>query len=137
MSVGLFNVMTVSGSALEAQSVRLNAISSNLANANVIAGSEQAAYRARQPVFASVMDSLSGEISGVRVAGMAESRLPARQEYQPSHPLADDNGYIYRSNVNSVDEMANMISASRSYQSSVEAMNTAKQLMLRTLTIGR
>jgi flagellar basal-body rod protein FlgC len=137
MIVGLFNVMSVSGSALEAQSVRLNAISSNLANANVIAGSAEAAYRARQPVFASVMDSLNDEVAGVRVEGMVQSRLPARQEYNPSHPLADENGYIYRSKVSSVDEMANMISASRSYQSSVEAMNTAKQLMLRTLTIGR
>lgn len=135
--MSLFNVMSVSGTALDAQSVRLNAISSNLANANVVAGSPDAVYRARQPVFASVMDSFDGSASGVRVEGIVESTLPARQEFKPSHPLADADGYIYRSNVNSVDEMANMISASRSYQSSIEAMNTAKQLILRTLTLGR
>ncbi len=135
--MSLFNVMTVSGSALDAQSVRLNAISSNLANANVIAGSPDAVYRARQPVFASVMDGFDDVAAGVRVEGIYESTLPARQEFNPSHPMADEEGYIYRSNVNSVDEMANMISASRSYQSSIEAMNTSKQLILRTLTLGR
>lgn len=135
--MSLFNVMSVSGSALDAQSVRLNAISSNLANANVVAGSADAVYRARQPIFSSVMDSFDGSVAGVRVEGIYESTLPARQEFNPSHPMADAEGYIYRSNVNSVDEMANMISASRSYQSSIEAMNTAKQLILRTLTLGR
>lgn len=137
--MSLFNVMAVSGSALEAQSVRLNTISSNLANANVVSGSAEGAYRARYPVFQNVLADASGEsgAAAVRVTGVYESTLPAIQEYSPSHPLADADGYIYRSNINPVDEMANMISASRSYQSSIEAMNTAKQLILRTLTLGR
>jgi len=133
----LFNVMAVSGSALEAQSVRLNTISSNLANANVIAGSAAATYRARHPMFAAVMRDFDSEVASVGVTGIYQSTLPAIQEYAPSHPLADEGGYIYRSNINPVDEMANMIEASRAYQSSIEVMNTTKQLILRTLTLGR
>ncbi|PHQ58094.1 MAG: flagellar basal body rod protein FlgC [Porticoccus sp.] len=137
--MSLFNVFDISGTALSAQSVRLNAISSNMANADVVSGSAETAYRARYPVFTSAYDAVSGssDAVGVRVSGMVESRLAARQEYMPSHPMADENGFIYMSNVNIVEEMANMISASRSYQSSVEAMNTTKQLILRTLSLGR
>jgi flagellar basal-body rod protein FlgC len=137
--VSLFNVFDISGSALSAQSVRLNAISSNLANAEVVSSSEASAYRARYPVFSSAlkfaMDDHEGV--GVRVDGMVESSMVPRKEFSPTHPMADEDGYIYMSNVNSVEEMANMISASRSYQSSVEAMNTTKQLIMRTLNLGR
>ena len=136
--MSLFNVFDISGTALSAQSVRLNAISSNLANAEVVSSSAETAYRARYPVFSSALDSAMGKGAvGVQVDGMVESGLAPRKEFAPTHPMADQDGYIYMSNVNSVEEMANMISASRSYQSSVEAMNTTKQLIMRTLNLGR
>ncbi|HCD56921.1 MULTISPECIES: flagellar basal body rod protein FlgC [Haliea] len=139
--MSLFNIMAVSASALEAQSVRLNTISSNLANSQVVSSTPEGAYQARYPVFQTMLqDSFGGsdgEAAGVRVAEIYQSQLPPRQEFSPSHPLANEEGYIYRSNINPVDEMANMISASRSYQSSIEAMNTAKQLIQRTITLGR
>jgi flagellar basal-body rod protein FlgC len=140
--MSLFNAINVAATALEAQSVRLNTISSNLANANAVSSSEQATYRARYPVFESVYrDAAAGmmdgsETAGVRVSGILTSDLPARREYAPSHPQADDQGFIWRPQINSVEEMTNMMEASRSYQDSIEAMNTAKQLILRTLTLG-
>ena len=136
--MSLFNVFDISGSALSAQSVRLNTIASNLANAGVVGSSPDTAYRARYPVFSSALNSALGtqQAAGVRVDSIVESSVPPRQEYSPGHAMADEEGYIYLSNVNSVDEMANMISASRSYQSSVEAMNTTKQLIMRTLSLG-
>ncbi|MFT4614826.1 MAG: flagellar basal-body rod protein FlgC [Bacteroidia bacterium] len=136
--MSLFSVFDVSGTALSAQSVRLNTIASNMANAGVISGSAETAYRARYPVFSSALDSALGDQNavGVRVDGVVESPMEPRKEYLPSHPMADAEGYIYMSNVNSVEEMANMISASRSYQSSVEAMETTKQLIMRTLSLG-
>jgi|TARA_R110000772_G_scaffold48088_2_gene109700 flagellar basal-body rod protein FlgC len=140
MSMSLFNIMAVSASALEAQSVRLNTISSNLANSQVVSSTPEGAYQARYPVFETLLQDGLGDAegaAGVRVAEIVESQLPPRQEFSPSHPLANEEGYIYRSNINPVDEMANMISASRSYQSSIEAMNTAKQLIQRTITLGR
>ncbi|MEQ9462024.1 MAG: flagellar basal body rod protein FlgC [Haliea sp.] len=139
--MSLFNIMAVSASALEAQSVRLNTISSNLANSQVVSSTPEGAYQARYPVFETMLqDSFAdadGAAAGVRVTEIFQSTLPPRQEFAPSHPLANEEGYIYRSNINPVDEMANMISASRSYQSSIEAMNTAKQLIQRTITLGR
>ncbi|MEZ5529418.1 MAG: flagellar basal body rod protein FlgC [Porticoccaceae bacterium] len=136
--MGLFNVFDVSGSALTAQSVRLNTISSNLANAEVVSSSEEAVYRAKYPYFSTVFDEFGeGKSEGVKVERVVTSQVPPRKEYQPSHPMADEQGYIYMPNVNLVEEMANMISASRSYQSNVEAMNTAKQLIVRTLSLGR
>lgn len=137
--MSLFNVFDISGSAMSAQSVRLNSISSNLANAEVVSSSEETAYRARYPVFSAAYEMAMEEREpvGVRVDGMYESSLVPRKEFAPTHPMADQDGYIYMSNVNSVEEMANMISASRSYQSSVEAMNTTKQLIMRTINLGR
>ncbi|MCR9104347.1 MAG: flagellar basal body rod protein FlgC [Gammaproteobacteria bacterium] len=137
--MSLFNVFEISGTALSAQGVRLNAIASNLANAGVVSSTPEAAYRARQPVFATIYDSARGsqQPGGVKIEGVYESKVEPRKEFSPAHPMADDDGYIYLSNVNSVEEMANMISASRSYQSSVEAMNTTKQLIIRTLSLGR
>ena len=140
--MSLFNAINVAATALEAQSVRLNTISSNLANATAVSSSEEGTYKAQYPVFEAVFNELSaagdaGASAGVRVSGIVQSELPARREYSPSHPLADDEGFIYRSPVNSVEEIANMMEASRSYQDSIEAMNTAKQLILRTLTLGR
>ena len=136
----LFKLFDVSGSALSAQSVRLNAVASNLANAQVITQTPESTYRAKHPVFASVIErSLNGSntTTAVRVAGILESRAEARAEYMPNHPLSNEDGYVFKPNVNVVEEMANMISASRSYQNNVEVMTTTKQLLLRTLQLGQ
>ena len=135
----LFKLFDVSGSALSAQSVRLNAVASNMANAQVVSGSPEQAYRAKHPVFASVLHGVGPNATAtpVQVVGVMESQAEARAEYAPNHPLADEQGYVYKPNVNVVEEMANMISASRSYQNNVEVMNTTKQLLLRTLQLGQ
>tara|TARA_R110001592_G_scaffold363398_2_gene687989 strand:+ start:56779 stop:57192 length:414 start_codon:yes stop_codon:yes gene_type:complete len=137
--MSIFNVFNVSGSALAAQSVRLSTISSNLANAEVVSGSAEEVYQARYPVFAATLSSAvnAEEARGVRVDRIVQSAEPARREFSPEHPMADEAGFIYYANVNTVEEMANMISASRSYQSNIEAMNTAKHLILQTLNLGR
>ena len=139
MIMGLFNIFDIAGSAMSAQTVRLNTVASNMANAEVVSGTEAGAYHARQPVFAAVMNEM-GKTSAsvpVQVSGVVESDAPVNREYSPQHPQADADGYIYMSNVNMVEEMANMISASRSYQSNVEVANTSKQLLLDTLGIGK
>ncbi len=139
--MSLFNVLDLSGSALSAQSVRLNTVASNLANADVASATEAGVYRARQPVFQTMMAQAAGQgadkVSGVRVTGVTESLAPPRIEYMPGHPLANEEGYVYFPSVNTVEEMTNMMSASRSYQNNVEVMNTVKQLMLRTLQMGQ
>ena len=143
--MGLYNVFNIAGSSMSAQSVRLNTVASNLANADVVSGTESGVYRSRQPVFQAVMDALNGDANNtasnstpsVRVAGIVESNATARKEYQPEHPLANKQGYIYKSNVNSIEEMANMMAASRSYQNNVEVFNTTKQMLLKTLNMGR
>ncbi len=137
--MGLYNVFKIAGSALSAQSVRLNTVSSNLANANSVSGTPEGAYRAREPVFSSVLSSVEGGPAtvGVKVTAIVESQAEPVREYQPGNPLADAKGYVYRSNVNPVEEMANMISASRSYQNNVEVLNTSKELLLKTLILGR
>lgn len=139
--MSMFKVFDIAGSAMSAQSLRLNVTASNLANANSVSSSIDQTYRARQPVFAAMLNE-AGQASaqdavGVQVRGIVESQAPLQQQYQPDHPMADANGYIYMPNVNVVEEMANMISASRSYQTNVEVVNTAKQLMMRTLTMGQ
>jgi flagellar basal-body rod protein FlgC len=136
----MFKVFDVAGSALSAQSLRLNVTASNMANANSVSSSEGDTYRARQPVFAAMLEQASGGQQanvGVQVRGVVESQAPLQQQYNPSHPMANKDGYIFLPNVNVVEEMANMISASRSYQSNVEVINTAKQLMMRTLSMGQ
>jgi flagellar basal-body rod protein FlgC len=143
--MSMFKIFDIAGSAMSAQSVRLNATASNLANANSVAGSAEGAYRSRQPVFQTVMASVGDgggamadpASAGVRVAGIVQTDVPPPRVYQPGHPSADAEGYVYMSNVNVVDEMVNMISASRSYENSVEVMNTSKELLLRTLSIGQ
>ncbi|MBE0509914.1 MAG: flagellar basal body rod protein FlgC [Chromatiales bacterium] len=139
--MSMFKVFDVAGSALSAQSLRLNVTASNMANANSVSSSTEETYRARQPVFASMLqDQFAGKQSssvGVAVKGIIESQAPLQQQYNPSHPMANEEGYIFLPNVNVVEEMANMISASRSYQSNVEVINTAKQLMMRTLSMGQ
>lgn len=133
--MSLFNVFDIAGGALTAQSQRLNTIASNLANADSATGPDGKPYRAKQVVFASV--PLQGEAaSGVRVTGVIEDQSPMKKLHDPKHPLADEQGYITMPNVSVVDEMVNMISASRSYQNNVEVMNTAKTLLLKTLQLG-
>ena len=134
--MSVFNVFQVAGSALTAQSMRLNAVASNLANADSIAGPDGKPYRAKQVVFeAAPVDG--SDALGVRVKQVVEDASPGRMIYDPRNPAADENGYVMLPNVSVVDEMVNMISASRSYQTNVEVMNTAKQLLLKTLTLGQ
>lgn len=137
--MSMFKVFDVAGSALSAQSLRLNVTASNMANANSVSSSTDQTYRARQPVFASMLDQAGSDAYGVgvQVKGVVESQAPLQREYNPNHPMADKDGYVYLPNVNVAEEMANMISASRSYQSNVEVINTAKQLMMKTLTLGQ
>jgi len=135
----LSNIFDIAGSAMSAQTLRLNTVASNLANADSVASSPDQAYRARNPVFSAMMQGLgrNAETVGVQVKGVTESQAPIDKQYSPGNPLADATGYIYTTNVNPVEEMANMISASRSYQNSVEVLNTSKQLMLSTLKLGQ
>jgi flagellar basal-body rod protein FlgC len=139
MIMGLFSIFDVAGSAMSAQTVRLNTVASNMANADVVSGTEAGAYHARQPVFSAVMKALGSNPASVPVEinGIVESDAPINKQYSPEHPDADKDGYIFMSNVNMIEEMANMISASRSYQSNVEAANTSKQLLLETLRLGQ
>lgn len=130
-----FKAFQTAGSALNAQSVRLNTIASNLANATVTAGTPEEAYRAKVPVFAAELNAQG--VTQVQVREVAESQAEPLKRYQPNHPQADGEGYVYLPNVNSVEQMADMISASRSYQSNLEVMNTTKELMLQTLQMGR
>lgn len=139
--MSLFKVMDIAGSALSAQSLRLNTTASNMANADSVSSSVGSTYRARHPVFATMVDdlmSLEGDSAGagVEVKGVIESQAPVRSIYRPEHPMADENGYIHMPNVNMVEEMANMMSASRSYQMNIEIANASKQLMLSTLQLG-
>ncbi len=134
--MSMFSIFGVSGSAISAQSQRLNVVASNLANADAVAGPDGQAYKARQVVFETVPMG-SDASSGVRVNTIRESNEPMRKQHNPTHPQADAQGYVTQSNVNPVEEMVNMISASRSYQNNVEVMNTAKSLLLKTLQIGQ
>ena len=135
--MSMFSIFNVSGSAISAQSQRLNVVASNLANVDAVAGPDGQAYKARQVVFQTVPMGQDGASAGVQVSSINESQNPGRRVHNPEHPLADAQGYVVQSNVNAVDEMVNMISASRSYQNNVEVMNTAKSLLLKTLQIGQ
>ena len=132
----MFSIFGVSGSAIGAQSQRLNVVASNLANVDAVAGPDGQAFKARQVVFQTV--ALGSERApGVKVSAITESAVPGRRVHNPVHPQADAEGYVTHSNVNAVEEMVNMISASRSYQNNVEVMNTAKTLLLKTLQMGQ
>lgn len=137
--MSLFKIFDISGSALNAQTLRLNTTASNMANANTVSSSIDKTYRARHPVFAPMLGEAEEQQKGVgvKVLGIVESNAPIKREFNPGHPLADEEGYISLPNVNMAEEMANMISASRSYQSSIELMNSAKQMMLRTIALGQ
>lgn len=135
--MAMFDVFDLAGSGMRAQSLRLNVTASNLANADNVATRAEDAYRARHPVFSSYMENRSPESTGVRVLGIVESAQEPVRRYEPQHPLADEAGYVYATNVNPIEEMVNMLSASRSYQSNVEVLNTTKELLLGTLRLGQ
>ncbi len=136
--MSIFSIFDTAATGMSAQSLRLNLVASNMANVDSISSSIEQTYRSRQPVFRAMLDPLNANAPavGVRVPGVVESQAPLQREYLPDHPLADDNGYIFRPNVNLVEEMANMISASRSYQSNTEVVNSAKQMLSATLRLG-
>jgi flagellar basal-body rod protein FlgC len=142
--MSLTNIFDIAGSAMNAQSIRLNTTASNLANADAAASSSEETYRGRHPVFTALNNDVldidadnNGTNIGVKVLGIVESDAPLQPRYEPGHPLADAEGYVFYPNVNPVEEMANMISASRSFQMNVEVMNSAKQMMQRVLTLGQ
>jgi len=147
--MSMFKVFDISGSAVSAQSQRLNVVASNLANVDTVAGPDGSAYKARQVVFQTVMMDAQGRVgsgqigdpvaasAGVKVSTVSEDNTPGRKVRDPSHPAADADGYVTYSNVNAVEEMVNMISASRSYQNNIEVMNTAKSLLMKTLQMGQ
>jgi len=136
--MGLLANFQISGSAISAQSMRLNTTASNMANANTVASSEQEAYHARETVFQSyLVDRARPAEMGVRMFGVVESAAPIQRKYDPQNPLANEQGYVFASNVNSVEEIVNMLSSSRSYQNNVEVLNTSKELMIRTLSLGQ
>lgn len=134
--MSMLNILNVTGSAISAQSQRLNVVASNLANADTVAGPDGSAYKARQVVFQTQFMGNTGA-AGVTVSNVVEDNSPGRRVHDPKHPAADADGYVTYSNVNPVEEMVNMISASRSYQNNVEVMNTAKSLLLKTLQLGQ
>lgn len=134
--MSMFSIFNVSGSAISAQSQRLNVVASNLANVDAVAGPDGKAYKARQAVFTTAPMG-SDNAAGVRVSAITENQTPGKKVHNPNHPSADEQGYVTHSNVNAVEEMVNMISASRSYQNNVEVMNTAKSLLLKTLQMGQ
>ena len=145
--MSLYNIFSIAGSAMSAQSVRLNTTASNLANAQSVSSSVDETYRARHPVFVSMLregikfdldrKGVFDAVGGVRVAGIVESNAPLQLRYEPNHPMANAEGYVAYPNVNVVEEMTDMISSSRSFQMNVEVMNTAKTMMQRVLSLGK
>ncbi len=134
--MSMFQIFNVAGSAVSAQSQRLNVVASNLANADTVGGPDKSPYKARQVVFTTQAMGDQGT-AGVAVTQITEDDTPGRRVHDPKHPQADAEGYVTYSNVNPVEEMVNMISASRSYQNNVEVMNTTKSLLMKTLQIGQ
>lgn len=138
--MSLFNVFDISATGMSAQSVRLNTTASNIANADSVSSSIDQTYRARHPVFAAEMQKAAADQDqsvGVKVLGIVESNKPLNVEYSPEHPMADVNGYIYKPNVNVIEEMTNMISASRSYQTNIQLAESAKNMLNKTLMLGQ
>jgi flagellar basal-body rod protein FlgC len=137
-----FKIFDIAGSGMAAQSVRLNTVASNLANAESVSGTAAGAYRARHPVFEAVRAQLGMQQKGiepgtaVRISNIVEDQRAPEMRYQPGNPLANSEGYVFAPNVNTVEEMVDMISASRAYQNNVEVMNTSKDLLLATLRLG-
>jgi flagellar basal-body rod protein FlgC len=139
--MSLFNIFDIAGTGMSAQSVRLNTTASNISNANSVSSSVDQTYRARHPVFAAELLKASNgqeqDAIGVKVLGVVESDRPLQREFSPEHPMADKDGFIYKPNVNVVEEMANMMSASQNYQTNVQVADAAKQMLSRTLRMGQ
>jgi flagellar basal-body rod protein FlgC len=138
--MSLFNAFKIAGSAMMAQSKRLSAVASNMANADTAAETSGQAYQARKVVFESTLQNIGANgagTGGVQVKTVTTDTTPGKKVYDPKHPLADKEGYILMPNVNAVDEMVDMIASSRSYQTNAEVMNTSKSLMLKTLSMGQ
>ena len=142
--MSLMRILDITGSGMSAQSIRLNTIASNLANADSVSGSEETTYRARKPIFAAAMaDANNGvypsspEAVGVKVLGIVETNDPLKKEYNPGHPLANADGYIMGSNVNVMQEMGDMIAASRSYEVDAKLADAVKDLVMQTIRIGQ
>ena len=137
--MALLNIFEVAGSGLNAQNVRLNTIASNMANASTVASSPDGAYKARHPVFASVLHqqyTVNSANTPVRVTGIIESQAEHIKRYEPDHPMSDEQGYVWQSNVDVIEEMTNMMVASRNYENNIEMLNTTKELLLSTLRLG-
>ena len=135
--MALEQIFNAAGSAMAAQSVRLNTVASNLANVNTVSSTADGAYRPKQAVFESVLAQTQQGVDGVRVADIRRSAIDPMPRYAPAHPMANEDGYIFESGVNVVEEMANMTDASRTYQTNIELVSTAKRLMLATLRLGQ
>ncbi|MCZ6774731.1 MAG: flagellar basal body rod protein FlgC [Proteobacteria bacterium] len=139
--MSLFRVFDIAATALNAQSVRMNTTASNMANANSASSSSGATYRARNPIFTPLLINEFGmqgtTVGGVKIDGIVESEAPLRREYHPQHPMADQEGYVFLPNVNVIEEMANMISASRSYQTNIEVIEASKRMLQQTLALGQ
>ena len=135
-----FKIFDIAGSALSAQSVRLNTIASNLANANTVSGDKESVYKARDPVFETVIAGVgrdAGATAAVRVTEVIESEKAPLARYEPGNPVADADGFVYAPDINPVEQMVDMISASRSYQNNIEVMNSSKEMLLATLRLGQ
>lgn len=137
--MSLSNILKLAGGALNAQTVRLNTIASNLANVETVAGSERSAYRAKRPVFATVLEQASDQLQsayGVKVKGITETKAINQQHFDPENPLANSDGYVFRSNVNPLEEMTDMLDAARSYETALTTASTARELMIRTIDMN-
>ena len=135
-------IMDIAGSAMNAQLVRMNTTATNLANANVVAGSPEAAFKAKRAVFATILEQAGANLQqqpagGVRVTDIVDDRTPVQSVYEPGNPRADVNGFVWTSNINPMVEMVDMLDASRAYQNNIEVIATAKDLLLRTLDIAK
>ena len=138
--MSLFRVMDIASTGMSAEGLRLNTTASNIANANSISSSYEDTYKARHPIFAAQLQQASDEMSkgsGVQVLGIVESPKPLQIEYSPGHPMADVNGYIYKPNINVIEEMADMMSASKSYETNVQLADTTKRIFRRVLQLGQ
>lgn len=137
--MSLFNVLDISSTGMHAENVRLNTVASNIANANTVSSSYGETYKARHPVFSTSFNEAMDKQTkgaGVRVMGIVESDKPLQIEYAPHNPMADENGYIYKPNVNIIEEMADMMSASKAYETNVQVADTTKRIFRRVLQLG-
>ena len=135
--MGLFNIMSIAATGMSAESIRLNTTASDIANANSVSSSYDETYKARKPIFAAELQTANQmQGVGVKVLGIVESRAPLQVLYEPGHPMADENGYIYKPNVNIVEEMADMMSASKAYETNIQIADTTKRIFRKVLRLG-